>query len=142
MLIYINKMDKDAFYESELHSILDKLNGTILDNNKIKEKYNLDNIDFYIITEDAHIFIKYKWEDKDIYRKILENFIEDCNKISDKNLKLIINNFNIDYSSKDLQIICEKSFYQTLKKVDDLIYNYKRNIYFSNIQYPVLNYIK
>ena len=135
-------MDNDSFFESELYSILNRLNGTILDYNKIKEKYNLDNIDFYIITEDAHIFIKYKWYDKDISRKVLEKYLEDCNKINDKSLKLVINNFNIDYSSKDLQIISEKSFYQTLKKVDDLIYNYKRNIFFSNIQYPVLNYIK
>jgi len=135
-------MDKDSFFESELYLILEKLNGTVLDNNQIKEKYNLDNIDYYIITDDAHIFIKYKWYDKDISRKVLEKYLEDCNKINDKSLKLVINNFNIDYSSKDLQIISEKSFYQTLKKVDDLIYNYKRNIFFSNIQYPVLNYIK
>ena len=135
-------MDKDSFFEYELYLILDKLNGNVLDNNKIKEKYNLDNIDCYIITEEAHIFIKYKWFDKDISRKVLEEYLEDCNKINNKSLKLVINNFNVDYSAKDLHIISDKSFYQTLKKVDDLIHNYKKIIYFSNIQYPVLNYIK
>jgi hypothetical protein len=67
-------MDDINFFELELYPILNELKGIVLDSNKIKDKYNLENIDSYIISEDAHIFIKYKWEDKGISKKALESY--------------------------------------------------------------------
>ena len=135
-------MDDINFFELELYPILNELKGIILDNNKIKEKYSLENIDSYIISEDAHIFIKYKWEDKGISKKALESYIEDCNKINTNSLKIVINKFRIDYSNNDIKLISEKTLYKTLKRIDDSIHDYLREIYYSNIKFPILNYIK
>jgi len=130
-----------TIFETELYSILNELGGSILDNNKIKEKFNLENIDCYITINDAHIFIKYDWNDIKINIKVLDNFIEDCNKINSNSLKLVISEFKIDYSSNHFKLISEKSLYYTLKKIDNFIQSYISLLYYSNLKYEPINYI-
>jgi hypothetical protein len=133
-------MDREIF-ESELNMILNDFNGTILENDDIKKDYNLKSIDTYLIAKNGHIFIKYNWDDVNISIKVLEEFIEDCNKINRNSLKIVINNFNIDYTNTNLKIISEKSYYKILKKLDDSIHNYLAVLYYSKSQYVELNYI-
>ena len=134
-------MNKELF-ELELNLIFEELNGIVLDNDNIKKKYDLNNIDSYVIAKNGHIFIKYNWDDKNISIKALEEFLEDCNKINKDSLKLVINTFNIDYTNTNLKIISERSFYKILKKVDESIHNYLAVLYYSKHNYVPLNYIK
>jgi hypothetical protein len=134
-------MDRDTF-ESELNMILNEFNGTILENDDIKKDYNLKSIDTYLMAKNGHIFIKYKWDDVNISIKVLEEFIEDCNKINRNSLKIVINNFNIDYTNTNLKIISEKSYYKILKKLDDSIHNYLAVLYYSKHNYVHIDYIK
>jgi hypothetical protein len=134
-------MNKELF-ELELNLIFEELNGIVLDNDNIKKKYDLNNIDSYVIAKNGHIFIKYNWDDTNISIKVLEEFLEDCNKINKDSLKLVINTFNIDYTNINLKIISERSFYKILKKVDESIHNYLAVLYYSKHNYVHLDYIK
>jgi len=129
-------------FDSELFGILNNFNGITLDKNMIKEKYNLENIDYYIVTKNSHIFIKYKWIDESISMNKIDNFIEDCNKINANSLKIVVNDFKIDLSNNNIKLISEKSVYQTLRKIDDAIQQYIAVVYYSNYNCVTLDYIK
>jgi len=135
-------MMNSEIFDSELLGILNNFNGITLDKNMIKEKYNLENIDYYIVTKNSHIFIKYKWIDKSISMNKIDNFIEDCNKINSNSLKIVINEFKIDLSNNNIKLISEKSVYQTLRKIDDAIQQYIAVVYYSNYNCVTLDYIK
>jgi len=135
-------MINSEIFDSELFGIINNLNGITLDKNMIKEKYNLENIDYYIVTKNSHIFIKYKWIDKSISMNKIDNFIEDCNKIHADSLKIVINEFKIDLTNNNIKLISEKSVYQTLRKIDDAIQQYIAVVHYSNYNYVTLDYIK
>jgi len=135
-------MMNSEIFDSELFGILNNFNGITLDKNMIKEKYNLDNIDYYIVTKNSHIFIKYKWVNEAISMNKIDNFIEDCNKINANSLKIVINEFKIDLSNNNIKLISEKSVYQTLRKIDDAIQQYIAVVYYSNYNCVTLDYIK